>query len=121
VLRSRWSFLGIGVMVRTVSVVITDDLDGSPDAETVTFGIDGASHEIDLGEANRTRLADALAPFIDAARRVGRGGRRRGAGRPAGERVDRAAVRAWAREAGLAVSERGRISAEVMRQFEAAH
>jgi hypothetical protein len=35
--------------------------------------------------------------------------------------VDRAAVRAWAQEAGLAVSERGRISAEVMNQYEAAH
>jgi hypothetical protein len=42
-------------------------------------------------------------------------------GSPGGPRVDRAAVRAWAQEAGLAVSERGRISAQVMNQYEAAH
>jgi hypothetical protein len=30
-------------------------------------------------------------------------------------------VRAWAREAGLPISERGRISANVIRQYEAAH
>ena len=120
-MRSQGSFRMIGVMVSTVSVVITDDLDGSPGAEPVTFGIDGQSYEIDLGEANRTRLASALAPFIGAARRVNRGGRRRGSDRPVAERVDRAAVRAWAREAGLPVSQRGRISAEVMTQYEAAH
>jgi len=108
-------------MARTVLVVITDDLDGSPGAGTVTFGLDGVSYEIDLAQPNRARLGDALAPFIAAGRRVSRGGRWRGAGRPAPPRVDRAAVRAWAREAGLAVSERGRISAEVMRQYQAAH
>ncbi len=101
----------IGVMARTVSVVITDDLDGLPGAKTVTFGVDGVSYQIDLAELNRTRFAAALAPFIAAGRLVSRGGRR----------VDRGAVRAWARQAGLAVSERGRISAEVVRHYQAAH
>ena len=108
-------------MARTVSVVITDDMDGSRDAETVTFGLNGVTYEIDLAESNRAKLSAAFAPFIAAGRRSTRGGRRRGAGRAGAERVDRAAVRAWAREAGLAVSERGRISAEIMRQYEAAH
>jgi len=108
-------------MARTVSVVITDDIDGSPDAQTVSFGVDGVTYEIDLAPANKAKLSAAFAPFIAAGRRASRGGRRRGPGRPAAERVDRAAVRSWAREAGLAVSERGRISAEVMRQYEAAH
>ncbi len=65
-------------------MVITDDLDGSP-GETVSFGLDGVSYEIDLGQPNRARLAGAFAPFIAAGRRVSRGSRRR-------------AVRAWARE-----------------------
>ena len=108
-------------MARTVSVVITDDIDGSPDAQTVSFGIDGVTYEIDLSDANRAKLSSAFAPFIAAGRRSSRGGRRRSAGRPGAERADRAAVRAWARQAGLAVSERGRISGEVMRQYEAAH
>ncbi len=108
-------------MVKNVSVVITDDLDGSQGAETVAFGLDGVSYEIDLAQPNRVRLAEALAPFIAAGRRLSSGSGRRGAGTAAGSRVDRAAVRAWAREAGLAVSERGRISAEVISQYEAAH
>jgi hypothetical protein len=100
--------------------VARHDLDGSPGAETVAFSLDGVSYEIDLGQPNRARLADALAPFIAAGRRVRRGARR-AAGPAGGSRVDRAAVRAWAREAGLTVSERGRISAEVMSRYEAAH
>src|SRR5579859_5969889 len=103
-------------MVRKVSVVITDDLDGSQGAETVAFGLDGARYEIDLGPTNRDKLARAFAPFITAGRQTSRGGGRRGSRSATGPRIDRAAVRAWAREVGLTVSERGRISAEVMRR-----
>ena len=107
-------------MARTVSVVTMDDLDGSPGAQTLSFGLDGVMYEIDLSEPNKAKLADVLAPFVAVSRRVGRGGRRRAAG-ATGERVDRAAVRAWAREAGFSVSERGRISAEVMGRYQDAH
>jgi Lsr2 len=108
-------------MSRNVSVVITDDLDGSEGAETVTFGIDGVSYEIDLSETNRDRLANGLAPFIAASRRGGRTLARRGSGRSTGPSVDRAAVRAWAREAGMTVSDRGRISSDIMNRYEAEH
>src|SRR6266700_202285 len=63
----------IDVMARKVSVVTTDDLDGSPDAGTVSFGLDGVSYEIDLVPANRIRLADAVSPYIAAGRKVSRG------------------------------------------------
>jgi hypothetical protein len=106
-------------MARKVSTVITDDIDGSPGAATVSFGLGGTSYEIDLTAANKARLCGALAPFIAAARPASL--RRRAASRPAAVRADRAAVRAWARQAGLAVSDRGRISAAVMRQYDAAH
>jgi hypothetical protein len=85
-------------------------------SETVSFGLDRVSHEIDLAPPNNTRLADAAAPYIAAGRRI-HSSSRLPAGRPAGgARADRAAVRAWARSAGPAVSERGRISSEVIRQ-----
>jgi hypothetical protein len=109
----------IGVMPRSVSVTITDDLDGSENAETVWFGFGGGTYEVDLGKKNR--LERALAPFIEAGRRVPGSRRRRGASRPGGSSADRTAARAWARTAGLKVSERGRISADIMRQYEAAH
>jgi hypothetical protein len=107
-------------MSKNVSVIVTDDLDGSDNAQTVSFGLDGVTYEIDLAKKNRAKLEKALAPYIEVARRTPRGGRR-GAGRASGPSADRSAVRAWAREAGLQVSERGRVSADVMRQYEAAH
>lgn len=108
-------------MSRNVSIVITDDLDGTEGADTVRFALDGVNYEIDLSGPNRARLEGDLAPFIGSARKPSREGRRRGAGRGAPVSVDRAAVRAWAREAGMAISERGRISTEIIRQYEATH
>lgn len=110
-------------MSRSVSVIITDDLDGSENAETVSFSFGGVTYEVDLGGKNHAKLERALAPFIEAGRRVpGSGsGRGRAVSRHGGSSVDRTAVRAWARTTGLNVSERGRISADIMRQYEAAH
>jgi Lsr2 len=107
-------------MAKNVSVVITDDLDGSAGAETVAFGFDGHSYEIDLGEKNRVKLEKSLQPFIDAGRKTA-ARKSAKAPRAAGSRTDRAAVRAWAAGQGLKVSERGRISAEVMSKYDAAH
>ena len=67
------------------------------------------------------QAGEGACPFIEAARRVPRGGTRRGASRPGGSSADRAEVRAWARAAGLKVSGRGRSSSDIMRQYEAAH
>ena len=107
-------------MAKTVNVVITDDLDGSPGAETVSFGIDGHSYEIDLGQKNLAKLQKSLQPFIDAGRRTAH---RRAAkpARGAAPGADRAAVREWAASQGVKVSERGRLSAEVLTKYEAAH
>jgi hypothetical protein len=107
-------------MVTKMSVIIRDDLDGSGNAEPVSFGLDGMSYEVDLSAKNRARFEKALAPFIEAGRRLPTraGGRR--PSRASGPSVDNAAIRAWAKTAGLQVSERGRISADVIRQYEAA-
>jgi len=109
-------------MVKSVSVVVTDDLDGSEGAQTVAFGYQGVSYEIDLGSENAAKLGSALAPFINAARRAPSGRSRRGARLPLPDgHVDRATVRSWARDQGINVSERGRISADVMSRYEASH
>ena len=108
-------------MARSVSVIVTDDLDGSESAETVSFGFGGVMYEVDLGSKNRAKLEKALAPFIEAGRRVPGSSGRRSAGRATSASVDRTVVRSWAKAAGLKVSERGRISADIMRQYEASH
>jgi nucleoid-associated protein Lsr2 len=108
-------------MASIVSVVVTDDIDGSEGAETVSFGVDGVTYEIDLAENNRAKLAKAMSPYIAAARKASLRRPRTAAGRQATARVDRTEIRAWAKEQGLKVSERGRISAEIMQQYEAIH
>jgi len=108
-------------MAKTVSVVVTDDIDGSPNAETVAFTFDGQSYEIDLGKKNLAKLQKSLQPFMDAGRRTAqRSGARAGRGGTR-SRNDNTAVRAWAAEQGLKVSQRGRISAEIVSKYDAAH
>jgi Spy/CpxP family protein refolding chaperone len=119
-LTAAWSIRIISGMARSVQVVVSDDLDGSDGAEGVGFGFDGVSYEIDLTEKNRAKLEKDFAPYVQAARRISRS-RRPSSSRQTGPQVDRAQIRAWAKENGLNVSERGRISAEVIQQYEAAH
>lgn len=105
-------------MTKTVNVIVTDDIDGSSGAEAVSFSFDGQGYELDLGPANRQRMQESLQPFIDAGRKMGRRTQRRVAPR----RSDLAAIRAWAADQeGLRISKRGRISAEIMSAYDAAH
>jgi Lsr2 len=106
-------------MAQKVTVALEDDLDGGPADETVRFGLGGAEYEIDLSKKNAKAFRRQLAPFIDHARKTGRGPRRR-AGRTAAGRERSGDIRAWAKEQGIAVSDRGRIAASVAGQYEAA-
>jgi hypothetical protein len=112
--------LHYSAMAKTVNVVVTDDLDGAPQAETVAFAYNGQAYEIDLGQKNRAKLEKSLQPFMDAGRRSTQP-RTVKTVRGNSAKVDRTAVRAWATAQGLKVSERGRISAEIMSKYEAAH
>jgi hypothetical protein len=118
-------------MAQQVSVKFVDDLDGSDAAGTVTFGLDGRAYEIDLSDDNAAKLRESLASFIAAARKGGGSG---ASGRraqkmtthagPRPQPLDReqtAAIRAWARQNGHQVSERGRIPKTVVEAFQAAH
>ena len=115
-------------MAQKVQVLLVCDLhDGEVEGtETVTFGLDGSSYEIDVCDSHGSQLRDAFAPVVGAARRAGRTASpapRRG--RPAaakGGGNDRvAAIREWARTSGHQVSERGRLSASLVAAYEAAH
>ena len=107
-------------MATKIAVALEDDLDGGPADETLRFGVGGAEYEIDLSKKNAKALRTGLAPFVEHARRAGRGSRRRAA-RPSSARERSGDIRAWARDNGIAVSDRGRISASVAEQYEAAH
>jgi hypothetical protein len=110
-------------MAQRVTVVLIDDLDGSEASETVAFGIDGETYEIDLNEDNTAALRESLAPYVKAGRKSGRtsgkGARKtsqsNGTGSGGLSKADRDAVREWSRskaatKAGVQpLGERGRV------------
>jgi hypothetical protein len=109
-------------MAQQVTVSLVDDLSGAQADETVAFGLDGKSYEIDLSKSNADKLRDVLANFVVAARKAGRTGRSAErastrAGAPARavavDREQNQAIREWARKRGMKVSDRGRIPSEI--------
>ena len=106
-------------MAQRVTVELEDDIDGGPADETLRFGLDGSDYEIDLSKRNASTFRRQMAPYVDHARKAGRGQRRRPARTPS-SRERSGDIRAWARAQGIAVSERGRIPASVVEQYEAA-
>jgi Lsr2 len=102
---------------------LIDDLDGGEAQETVKFGVDGHSYEIDLSAKNASRLRAALAPYLEVSTRVAgrvspvaRSGRARGGA--GGERDQNKAIRSWAQRKGYPVAPRGRIKAEIVELYQ---
>ena len=108
-------------MAQRVNIVLVDDIDGTDASETVAFGLDGTSYEIDLNEKNAAALRDALAPYVGHARRSGGPRRGKKAAAAAANGPSAAEVREWARANGWDLSDRGRVSGEVRQAYDAAH
>lgn len=108
-------------MAQKVQVTLVDDLDGSEAEETVRFSLDRVDYEIDLSKKNAAKLRDALAQYVGAARRLGgrraSGGARRG--RTGGNGT--AAIRDWAKGKGYKISDRGRVPANIVEEYNKAH
>jgi hypothetical protein len=112
-------------MAQKVQVLLVDDLDGGEASETVSFALDGNNYEIDLSGKNATELRDAFAKYVGSARKAGRTSsssssrspRRSGGGSTAMDRDQAAAIRSWAKKQGLKVSDRGRIPATIIEQY----
>ncbi|GAA4802163.1 Lsr2 family protein [Streptomyces ziwulingensis] len=104
-------------MAQRVVVTLFDDIDGSEAAETIAFGLDGRTYEIDLNETNARKLREALEPFVEAGRKRSRSGK---AYRQTEVAPDPSAVRAWAQANRMDVPARGRIPKRVYEAFAAA-
>src|SRR5512135_2161519 len=108
-------------MVQRVITERFDDLDGSPAVETVRFGYAGREYEIDLSEEHAAALDETFATYLGHARRVNGDQPRRKRARKAEEShrspAELRAIRQWAREQGLQVSDRGRIAAAVIAKY----
>lgn len=114
-------------MAKKTQVILIDDLDQGQADETVTFGLDGSTYEIDLSSKNAAALRDALAGYVGAAHRLARTGVRsgavsggRGRGTATADREQTQAIRAWARRNGHTVSDRGRIPGTIVEAYHAA-
>jgi len=106
-------------MATKTTVVLEDDLEGGPAAETVRFAFGGTEYEIDLNAKNAKAFRKQLAPFVDYARKTGPR-RRRQSGRAQSSRRPSSDIRSWAKAQGIAVSDRGRIPASIVQQYDAA-
>ena len=108
-------------MDQSVQIILEDDLEGGPADETVQFGVDGQQYEIDLSTANAEKLREALRPFAAAGRRAqGKTTRTTGTRSSTGGNPETAKIRAWAKENGYEVSDRGRIHQSVKDAYYAA-
>ncbi|GAA2070622.1 histone-like nucleoid-structuring protein Lsr2 [Actinomadura alba] len=110
-------------MAQRTVVELLDDIDGKAADETVTFSIDGVTYEIDLSAKNADKLRNNFTPFVEKARKaggrqVGRSGRGTTT-RTTHTRERSADIRAWAKQHGITVNDRGRIPAQVVAAYEA--
>lgn len=105
-------------MASRQQVLLIDDIDGSEANETVLFGLDGDSLEIDLTTARAADLRNVLRNYVPYARKITGQPRypARGAAAPTaqkGGREDRTEERAWLVANGYKLKDRGRIPAEL--------
>ena len=99
---------------------LVDDLDKITPATPVTFYVRDQAYMIDLGDENADRLEkivadyeEALSEFTKKARRLGRVS----TGSSSGTKGETAAIRAWAKEKGYDVKDRGRVHADVVSAY----
>ena len=108
-------------MAQKVQVLLVDDIDGGEADETVTFALDGKTYEIDLNAKNASKLRSALEPYLKNGRRTGRtSGGRKSRSSSSGS-SDTAKIRAWAKEHGYEVNDRGRVPANIREAYEKAN
>jgi hypothetical protein len=113
-------------MAQKIQVLLVDDMDGGVAVETVSFGIDGGSYEIDLSANNAAMLRAALSDYVAHARRPNKVRHAPSSLRPnrAPARADREqtqAIREWARKNGHKVNDRGRVPAVVVEAYNSAN
>lgn len=105
-------------MAQKVLVEMVDDLDGSVAEQSIQFGLDGVTYEIDLSSKNAKKFRKSIENYVEHARRVGGRKRSSSARTTTADREQNQAIRAWARKQGFEVSDRGRIPSEVIDKYQ---
>jgi septal ring-binding cell division protein DamX len=113
-------------MARETTTRLVDDLDRSEANTTIAFGWQGTAYEIDLSTKNARAFEQAVAPYVNVARRTSGQARKAQQRRspaatlPTVIKTDLAAIREWAASNGHKVADRGRISRAIVDAFHAA-
>ncbi|MFH8349204.1 Lsr2 family protein [Streptomyces sp. NPDC018045] len=113
-------------MAQKIVTIYTDDLTGEESTEVAThsLSVDGIAYEVDLAPDSYDKLLEAIGPFLKAGRRTGRvkagAGARKASGAASGS-GETAKIRAWAKENGYEVNERGRVSADIREAYQNAN
>jgi Lsr2 len=113
-------------MAQKVITEFIDDIDGSEAERTFTFAVDGTHYEIDLSSENIKEFHEAIAGFVESARKVkvsgnGRRARKTSTGGSSRSREQTHTAREWARQQGHNINDRGRIPASIQQEFDQAH
>lgn len=114
-------------MAQKVIREFIDDIDGSQAERTFTFAVDGTQYEIDLSSENIAEFKSAIGGFIESGRKVKPGvytHRARSSNGSSGSgrgKEQLRAIRDWLRQKGHSVQDRGRIPANLIAEFDAAH
>jgi hypothetical protein len=107
-------------MAQKIQTLFIDDIDGGEAEGTVRFGLDGTEYEIDLSTVHSKELRTALSQYVEHARKAGGTARRAvrgGSRRAATADTDTTAVRAWAKEQGIDIKDRGRVPAGIVTKY----
>lgn len=112
--------------MQKVNIQLVSDLSGTEIAdgkgETVTFSLDGSTHEIDLTSKEADKFRGLFMDYIAVGRKVGGRGKRRTAASGSGRsKEELAAIRQWLRDNGHEVNDRGRIKSELIDMYHAAN
>ena len=94
---------------REMLVNMVDDIDGSRAAETVRFGLDGETFELNLSKAHAEELRRSLQPYVKTARKTRRNRNGRRLPSAAIDQDQARAIRDWAKRNGMNVSDSGQV------------
>lgn len=109
-------------MRRTITQVLCDmdPTHETPADTTIAFGYNGRQYELDLSEPRAEEFAALLEPWMKAGRLTRRSATARTAPSEANRRhAELRDIRAWARENGYTVSDKGRVPHAVEAQYRA--
>ena len=109
-------------MAKQLKVTIVDDLTGKELAENVeaekrVLTWKGKNYELDLAPESAKKVDDALEKILANVTPTG-GKAAKSAKRSSG---DAAKIRAWAKEQGIEVNDRGRIHSDVVARYQESH